>query len=95
MDREQRAERYASGKHLHRTQAWAIQIDDLWFAGFRDRRGLEPQVSDVKLRTGLCEAKLIGGTNDGKAEAYLRRLRDRGLTPRLRLVAMIPQRSDL
>ena len=78
---------------LYRTQAWAIQVDDFWFSGFTDRRKLPPQVSDVKLRTGLCEARLIW--DDSKAEAYMRRLRERGLTPTLRLVAMIPNRSDL
>lgn len=74
MDRNERAERFSDSKQAHRTTAYAIRVDDQWFAGF----GGTPGAEVTKLRHGLCEAKLIGGSAHQKVGDYLRRLRERG-----------------
>lgn len=74
-------------KHLYGTQAWAIAIGGKWFGGFTDKRKLPEGAPDVKLRDGMCDARLIHG--DQKADGYMRRLRERGHSPKLVLVAAI------
>lgn len=55
------------------TSAYAIRVNDQWFAGFGGKPGHDLL---TKLRPGLCDAKLLW---DGqKAAAYIKRLHERG-----------------
>lgn len=60
-------------KAAFQVSAYAIRIGDQWFAGFSAKPG---RLSTLKLRDGLCDAKLIWGK--GKAIEYIQRLGQRG-----------------
>lgn len=62
----------------HATTAIVIKVGDEYFAGFSGGPGMTKAETLTKLRPGLCEAKLIGGNNTGKAADYIRRLTDKG-----------------
>lgn len=78
-----------AAKDAHHNTAWAIRIGDRYFAGFTDRRKLPPSASDVKLTTGLCDAKLIGGSAPQRRDDYIRRLAERGHEAQYILVTVV------
>lgn len=68
-----RLQHQEEGNAEFRLTAYAIRIGEQWFAGFSAKPG---RLATLKIRDGLCDAKLIWG--EAKAIQYIDRLSQRG-----------------
>lgn len=76
MNAPRTAAAVAESKRAFRESAFVIVLADGYFAGFHAGVGIDPT---PRIAHGLCDAKLIGGSNPNKVRDYISRLEKMGV----------------
>lgn len=71
--------------------AYAVRVGNEWFAGFGGGAGITKAESIIKLKGGLCDAKLMWDYK--KAASYIERLKKKGYAATVVLITATGQNA--